>query len=80
MWQSSVFSTPTNGGVFILNGPVGTIVDVDLELAIQNGEAAETATGLGVSLTTGVVYYNTLDNGAASGANLLSAVSAQPLL
>jgi hypothetical protein len=60
MWQNRTSSAISNGAVFILNGPINSIVDVDLDLVLQNGE---TASGASTSsgLTVGLVYCRPLD-------------------
>lgn len=62
MWQLRSSTTISNGAVFVLNGPINTIVDVELDLVLQNGETAATATTT-TGATAGIVYADSLDNG-----------------
>ncbi len=63
MWQLRSSSLTTNGAVFTLNGPLNTIVDVELDVVIQNGETPAGATGT-TAATVGQIYADYLDNGA----------------
>jgi len=62
MWQLRQTTATTNGAVFILNGPANSIVDVDMDVVIQNGETASAA-AVTVGATVGVIYADALDNG-----------------
>lgn len=62
MWQLRSSSLTTNGAVFTLNGPLNTIVDVELDAVLQNGETAPGATGA-TGATAGLIYADYLDNG-----------------
>lgn len=76
-WQNvTAAAQTTNGADFILNGPDNMIVDVDLDLSLQNGEAPFTGP-VGVGLTLGVIYGNSLDGGAAG---LLQSIGLVPIL
>jgi hypothetical protein len=62
MWQLRSTTPATNGALFILNGPLNAIVDVELDLVLQNGESAATAATT-TGATPGVLYADNLDTG-----------------
>lgn len=55
----------TNGCDIILNGPIGMIVDIDIDMVLQNGEIPFTGPVI-TGGTVGTIYWNTLD-GTATG-------------
>lgn len=64
-WQNVVLTTTTtNGASFTLSGPINTIIDVDMDLVLQNGESAFTGP-VGTALVAGRLYGNSLDGGIA---------------
>lgn len=61
MWQGRNQTTSASvGAYFILNGPANSIVDVDLEMVLINGEVPATA-ATGAGATVGVIYCRPLD-------------------
>lgn len=68
MWQSSAQASVP---LFILNGPVGSIVDISVDLVLQNGETPVQGAAT-IGATVGQIYCRDLDK---SGSSQLSPVS-----
>jgi hypothetical protein len=58
--------------MFVLNGPVNTIVDVSLELVLRNGETPVSVGAAVTGASTGQLYIRSLDS---NGDNVLQPVS-----
>lgn len=57
MWQGA----SATGAAMIINGPVNSIIDVEMELVLQNGEAAVSCVTAASGATAGTVYCRGLD-------------------
>jgi hypothetical protein len=69
------FNQVSNQNIFVLNAPVGTIVDVDVDFILFDDAEVQTAVVL-IGATAGLMYYSPLDGfGAASKLNPVSLIS-----
>ncbi len=70
MWQNrNQNTTGTTGAFFILNGPVNSIVDVDVDMVLLNGEVPSGAAST-TGATVGVIYCRPLDGASGTIAPL----------
>lgn len=85
MWQTLnvqlAAASDSAGAGFILNGPIGTVLDLKITFVLQNGETPFPGrTTTATTLVPGMIYADFLDNGGGgSGTFLLSPISYQPL-
>jgi len=57
-WQG----TYSNDVFIILNGPIGSVVDISMTSVVQNGESPQSPTAAVVGATPGQVYVRALDS------------------
>jgi len=66
MWQGNNQGTITTGAGFVLSGPAGTVLDLELTITLQNKEGVASPPTPGRTITgpavVGTLYCDTLDN------------------
>lgn len=71
---SNWFGRAATSPLFTVNGPINTVIDVDVSFVLQNGETPAVSTAALVAATVGTVYLRGLD-GVAAATTVLPPVS-----
>jgi len=77
-WINQGGMSDTTNTLFSLNGPLGTVVDLVMDIVLVDDEAASAGPTLAGGMTTGTVYYNYLDGRSSGNIQPFSGVRALP--